>query len=80
MIQNGRFYVFHGVGTQRCPKIASTDLPGIPSVVMRHQSTYVMGVEKKEGSYPPAACKAVVNGTLHVYGKQTVQNLFHASK
>lgn len=55
-------------------------LPPIPSVVRRKNMPFNMPVEHKNYSFVNAKCKSYFNGTLHVTGRSTTQNLYHARK
>ena len=56
-------------------------LPPILSVVRRQSKEFRMPVQVKHGvSFSQAKCSSYFNGTLHVTGRQTTQNLFHVSK
>lgn len=79
MIENGKIILFKNPGdTKGCGK--ALDLPSIPSIVQRKIISFTMKTEGRLEKFPSSLCKGYVNGTLHVYGRQTTQNLFHASK
>jgi len=56
-------------------------LPPVQSVMMRHTTNFQLRVVKGSSSSSSSGintCKRYINGTLHVMGKQSTYNLFHA--
>jgi hypothetical protein len=82
----GRIVSFAGVrdnngynldGTSRTPPSA---LPAINSVTRRKVKEFTLRTETKAEALSPSNCTSYFNGTLHVLGRQTTQNLYHVCK
>ena len=65
-------------GTAKYPAVLK--LPPIKSVIRRKVTEFSLPVEVRNQNFPIADCKSYFNGTLHVIGRQTTQNLYHTSK
>ena len=55
-----------------------TSLPGIESVYHRTTTTFNLRVRRSKEVFSPDLCSHYVDGTLHVMGRQTTDNVFHA--
>lgn len=55
-------------------------LPPIVSLVRRQNRPFNMQVERRISNFADAKCRSYFNGTLHVMGRLTTQNLYHACK
>jgi hypothetical protein len=69
MIKDGKIITFQSHEGQ---------LPRIRSIILRKETHFNMKVESSKQNYLNASCSSYVNGTLHVMGKFTSNNLFHA--
>jgi hypothetical protein len=56
------------------------ELPRIMSIVRRKSKDFHMSVVHKAQPFSAASCRSYFNGTLHVTGRLTTHNLYHASK
>eukprot|EP01034_Spumella_vulgaris_P037703 gene37703-46514_t len=74
-LDNGKLVLFAG-GTGQ--SFHNVTLPDIPSIVRRKVVNFNLPVERRQGAFNPAKCKIFINGTLHVFGRSTTNNLFHA--
>jgi hypothetical protein len=82
----GRIVSFAGVrdnntynldGTSRTPRSA---LPAINSITRRKVKEFTLRTETKAEPLSLSNCTSYFNGTLHVLGRQTTQNLYHVCK
>jgi hypothetical protein len=64
-------------GTSRTPPSA---LPAINSITRRKVKEFTMRTETKAEALSLSNCTSYFNGTLHVLGRQTTQNLYHVCK
>lgn len=60
-----------------CAGDLGEELPPIESSMLRKQSIFNLPIIVEKYPYP-SKCRRVFNGTLHVIGRKTIQNLFHA--
>lgn len=55
-----------------------TSLPSIESVYHRTTTTFNLRVRRSKAEFSPDLCSHYIDGTLHVMGHQTTDNVFHA--
>lgn len=55
-------------------------LPAIKSLQKQSTSLFNMEVEVRYDTFPNRLCKSVYNGTLHIVGRSSANNVYHASK
>jgi len=60
------------------PPPASDALPRITSVRLQAQFYFNMPIELSSDSFPSPQCREVFDGTLHVIGRSTAKNVYHA--
>jgi hypothetical protein len=80
MIDHGKFIMFTG---NKSSSLTSKDskhhtLTNIKSVKMRRQHDFKMNLEERSESFPSSKCKNTFHGTLHVIGRGTTHNVYHA--
>lgn len=68
MIKDGKIITFQSNEGQ---------LPRLRSITLRKETHFNMKVENSKQNYRNAGCSSYINGTLHVMGKFTSNNLFH---
>lgn len=78
IVKNGKFVVHLGHNHSHPAK--SYSLPGVKSVHMQRPVTFSMQVDQKHGLLSQRHCTSFFNGTLHVFGRSTTHNVYHASK
>jgi hypothetical protein len=64
-------------GSSRLPP---SQLPPITSLVRRKVTEFRLPLELRASNFTQAKCTSYFDGTLHVIGRQTTQNLYHARK
>ena len=87
MIERGKMIFYSGSdftnatvnadGTSVAPP---TTLPYITSLIRRQKKEFQMQVEIRPTKFTRAKCAKYFNGTLHVMGHLTTQNLYHVCK
>ena len=78
-VERGKFIVFSNSTTN--PKPGALSLPHIITVVSQKRTKRTMDVvERRSDDGEPTGCTSFFRGTLHVGGRSTVQNVYHASK
>ena len=84
MIEKKRLIVFLPKESSNNNQILSKEgelkLPPIKSLQKQATSLFNMEVEVRYEAFPSRLCKSVYNGTLHVIGRSSANNVYHASK
>ena len=80
MIEKQRLLVFLPKGNKRMISNEELKLPPIKSLQKQATSLFNMEVEVRYDDFPSSLCKSVYNGTLHVIGRSSANNVYHASK
>lgn len=75
MIRNSKFFVFSNLDSEQSGDI---NIPPVVSVQMQQKRPFSMGVEIVHEPFPSAKCSSFFNGTLHVIGRSTAHNVYHA--
>ena len=66
-------------GTRKLRQHGSIEpLPDIVSTVMREKHLFRVNLAEVSGTIGPSTCKSYFNGTLHVNGRTTAHNVYHA--
>jgi hypothetical protein len=80
MIENGRIVAYVGPDNGLGNSVKDTDwsVPSVHSVPK--QQDFTMKIETRKSYFCRECCKRYVNGTLHVIGKHTINNMFHTSE
>jgi hypothetical protein len=75
LVHNGKFVLFSDK-----PQ-SSVKLPAVTSVKTQQKVNYNVDIEYRNEAFVPLThCTSYFNGTLHVVGKSTIKNVYHASK
>lgn len=80
MIQHNRLVVFIPSDSKQTISNEELKLPPIKSLQKQATSLFNMEVEVRRESFPRNSCKSVYNGTLHVVGRSSANNVYHTSK
>ena len=80
MISKGKMVFFDGTGSKTGSKAAIPLLPKIKSLKTQHTYEFNMPIERTSEFFPPKQCKKIFEGTLHVIGRSTAKNVYHAGK
>ena len=60
--------------------LTNNKLPPLLSVISGKIIPFSMNININDSDiYPPKTCKSIFNGTLHIFGRSSTHNLFHAS-
>lgn len=78
MLQDNRIVVFNPILSTSSASSSTFTLPKIVSVHNRQESFFNMNLEIINDGNLTHSCKIIKEGTLHVFGKHTTYNLFHA--
>jgi hypothetical protein len=76
MIRNGKFTVFTNAST----KMNLQQLPPVRSNKNRHVHEFKMDVQTSSEPFRRQSCSQFFRGTLHVIGRGTTHNAYHACK
>lgn len=77
LLTGNKFVMFTNDSSQKY------NLPGVTSVRTQQKINFFMGVENRNGTFSfssPQCNNGYFNGTLHIVGKSTVKNVYHACK
>ncbi len=83
MLEDGNVVLFEGRKYNRNTSLALRavkELPPVQSVLKRKTHDFSWPLEHRKADFNRTKCKMFINGTLHVVGKLTTNNLFHACK
>lgn len=80
MIEKGKIILFLGDSPRTHSSQNTRKIPPVMSIRTQSKSYFNMDVEERYGKMPRDECKAYFDGTLHVLGRSTVKNVYHASK
>jgi hypothetical protein len=80
MIEKGKLILFLGDTPHTHSSQNARKIPPVMSIKSQSKSYYNMNVEERYGKMPRDECKSYFDGTLHVIGRSTVKNVYHASK
>ena len=82
-IEGGKFLLYHSNSPAEPSKlrVSKHKLPPMTSMMMQIRHEFNMDVEERYSSDGrPTHCSSIFPGTLHVVGRSTVNNVYHASK
>ena len=83
MLEDGNIVLFEGRKFNKSTSVALravTRVPYVQSVLKRKTYNFDWPIEHRKADFNRTKCKLFINGTLHVVGRLTTNNLFHASK
>ena len=56
----------------------SESLPPIVSMRLQQRFNFNMNIKETNDEFPSSQCKKIFNGTLHITGRGTIKNVYHA--
>lgn len=80
-IENGQFILFDPtIPKSKTNQMDTNVLPPVMTVQRPEKIGFKMPVSYRQAEFRSEDCKHYINGTLHVVGRSTVNNVYHASK